>query len=84
ARTAGALDEATVFEFGPGPGGLTRAILALGARKVIAIEQEVLHERLARIEAVTLDDVTKRRKAIECCHQRRLSALRPSWAASLS
>ncbi|QND39380.1 16S rRNA (adenine(1518)-N(6)/adenine(1519)-N(6))-dimethyltransferase RsmA [Rhizobium leguminosarum bv. viciae] len=40
ARTAGALDEATVFEVGPGPGGLTRAIPALGAGKVIAIERD--------------------------------------------
>ncbi|MBY2992027.1 16S rRNA (adenine(1518)-N(6)/adenine(1519)-N(6))-dimethyltransferase RsmA [Rhizobium leguminosarum] len=40
ARTAGTLDEATIVEVGPGPGGLTRAILALGARKVIAIERD--------------------------------------------
>ena len=40
ARTAGALEDATVFEVGPGPGGLTRAILALGAKKVIAIERD--------------------------------------------
>ncbi|GAA3077855.1 16S rRNA (adenine(1518)-N(6)/adenine(1519)-N(6)) -dimethyltransferase RsmA [Rhizobium viscosum] len=40
ARTAGALDGATVFEVGPGPGGLTRAILALGAKKVIAVERD--------------------------------------------
>jgi dimethyladenosine transferase len=40
ARTAGDLTEATVIEVGPGPGGLTRAILALGARKVIAIERD--------------------------------------------
>lgn len=40
ARTAGSLEGATVIEVGPGPGGLTRAILALGARKVIAIERD--------------------------------------------
>ncbi|MFA7415571.1 MAG: 16S rRNA (adenine(1518)-N(6)/adenine(1519)-N(6))-dimethyltransferase RsmA [Rhizobium sp.] len=40
ARTAGPLDGVTVFEVGPGPGGLTRAILALGARKVIAVERD--------------------------------------------
>lgn len=40
ARTAGTLEEATIVEVGPGPGGLTRAILALGARKVIAIERD--------------------------------------------
>jgi 16S rRNA (adenine1518-N6/adenine1519-N6)-dimethyltransferase len=40
ARAAGPLDDATVVEVGPGPGGLTRAILAAGARKVIAIERD--------------------------------------------
>ncbi|MBP1843628.1 16S rRNA (adenine1518-N6/adenine1519-N6)-dimethyltransferase [Rhizobium petrolearium] len=40
ARSAGPLDDATVFEVGPGPGGLTRAILSLGAKKVIAIERD--------------------------------------------
>ena len=40
ARTAGSLDGVTVFEVGPGPGGLTRAILALGAAKVIAVERD--------------------------------------------
>ncbi|OCP01401.1 MULTISPECIES: 16S rRNA (adenine(1518)-N(6)/adenine(1519)-N(6))-dimethyltransferase RsmA [unclassified Ensifer] len=40
ARTAGSLEGVTVIEVGPGPGGLTRAILALGAKKVIAIERD--------------------------------------------
>jgi 16S rRNA (adenine1518-N6/adenine1519-N6)-dimethyltransferase len=40
ARTAGPLEGVTVIEVGPGPGGLTRAILSLGARKVIAIERD--------------------------------------------
>ncbi|MET0676543.1 MAG: 16S rRNA (adenine(1518)-N(6)/adenine(1519)-N(6))-dimethyltransferase RsmA [Bradyrhizobium sp.] len=40
ARAAGPLDDATVVEIGPGPGGLTRALLALGARHVIAIEHD--------------------------------------------
>jgi 16S rRNA (adenine1518-N6/adenine1519-N6)-dimethyltransferase len=40
ARTAGRLEDLTVIEVGPGPGGLTRAILALGARRVIAIERD--------------------------------------------
>ena len=40
ARQAGSLDGVTVIEVGPGPGGLTRAILALGAKKVIAIERD--------------------------------------------
>ncbi|PJI45770.1 MAG: 16S rRNA (adenine(1518)-N(6)/adenine(1519)-N(6))-dimethyltransferase [Rhizobium sp.] len=40
ARTAGPLEGVTVFEVGPGPGGLTRAILSLGAKKVIAVERD--------------------------------------------
>lgn len=40
ARTAGSLEGVTVFEVGPGPGGLTRAILSLGAKKVIAVERD--------------------------------------------
>ena len=40
ARTAGPLDGVTVIEVGPGPGGLTRAILSLGAKKVIAVERD--------------------------------------------
>ena len=40
ARAAGPLDEATVLEIGPGPGGLTRALLAHGAKKVIAVERD--------------------------------------------
>ena len=40
ARAAGPLEDATVVEVGPGPGGLTRALLALGARHVIAIERD--------------------------------------------
>jgi 16S rRNA (adenine1518-N6/adenine1519-N6)-dimethyltransferase len=40
ARAAGPLEDATVIEVGPGPGGLTRALLALGARKVIAVERD--------------------------------------------
>jgi 16S rRNA (adenine1518-N6/adenine1519-N6)-dimethyltransferase len=40
ARAAGPLDAATVVEIGPGPGGLTRALLALGAPRVIAVERD--------------------------------------------
>ncbi len=40
ARVAGPLDGVRVIEVGPGPGGLTRALLAEGAREVIAIERD--------------------------------------------
>lgn len=40
ARASGPLEGATVVEVGPGPGGLTRALLALGAKRVIAIERD--------------------------------------------
>ncbi len=40
ARAGGPLDNVTVVEIGPGPGGLTRALLAEGARRVIAIERD--------------------------------------------
>jgi 16S rRNA (adenine1518-N6/adenine1519-N6)-dimethyltransferase len=37
-RAAGDLSGTTVFEIGPGPGGLTRSILGAGAERVIAVE----------------------------------------------
>jgi 16S rRNA (adenine1518-N6/adenine1519-N6)-dimethyltransferase len=40
ARVAGPLTGVTVVEVGPGPGGLTRALLAEGAARVIAIERD--------------------------------------------
>ena len=39
AREAGVKD-ANVFEVGPGPGGLTRALIAEGAKRVIAVERD--------------------------------------------
>jgi 16S rRNA (adenine1518-N6/adenine1519-N6)-dimethyltransferase len=52
ARAAGPLGDATVIEVGPGPGGLTRALLTEGARKVVAIERdERCLAALAEIEA---------------------------------
>jgi 16S rRNA (adenine1518-N6/adenine1519-N6)-dimethyltransferase len=69
ARTAGRLESTTVIEIGPGPGGLTRALLSHGAKKVIAVEHDprcrqaldeiakVYPDRLEVIEAdaMTLD-----------------------------
>jgi 16S rRNA (adenine1518-N6/adenine1519-N6)-dimethyltransferase len=40
ARKAGELQGCDVLEIGPGPGGLTRGLLAQGARKVLAIEKD--------------------------------------------
>jgi 16S rRNA (adenine1518-N6/adenine1519-N6)-dimethyltransferase len=40
ARAAGPLDGRTVVEIGPGPGGLTRALLLEGAGRVIAVERD--------------------------------------------
>lgn len=40
ARLAGDLSGADVLEVGPGPGGLTRGLLAEGARRVLAIEKD--------------------------------------------
>jgi 16S rRNA (adenine1518-N6/adenine1519-N6)-dimethyltransferase len=55
ARAAGPLEDATIIEVGPGPGGLTRALLALGARRVIAVERD---ERAL----AALEDISKRYK----------------------
>ncbi|MEM7177936.1 MAG: 16S rRNA (adenine(1518)-N(6)/adenine(1519)-N(6))-dimethyltransferase RsmA [Pseudomonadota bacterium] len=50
ARVSGPLSGATVVEVGPGPGGLTRALLAEGAARVIAIERD--HRCLAALEQI--------------------------------
>lgn len=40
ARSAGDLSACDVLEVGPGPGGLTRGLLAEGARRVVAVEKD--------------------------------------------
>lgn len=40
ARLAGDLSACDVLEIGPGPGGLTRGLLAEGARRVLAVEKD--------------------------------------------
>lgn len=40
ARAAEPLEDITIVEIGPGPGGLTRALLTLGARRIIAVERD--------------------------------------------
>ncbi|MEH6835187.1 MULTISPECIES: 16S rRNA (adenine(1518)-N(6)/adenine(1519)-N(6))-dimethyltransferase RsmA [Falsihalocynthiibacter] len=53
ARQAGDLTQCDVLEIGPGPGGLTRGLLAEGARRVLAVEKDArCLPALAEIAAV--------------------------------
>jgi 16S rRNA (adenine1518-N6/adenine1519-N6)-dimethyltransferase len=71
-RAAGDISQAEVIEIGPGPGGLTRAILAAAPRHLTALEkdarclaalaplQEIYGERFTVLEADALEaDITK-------------------------
>lgn len=67
ARAAERLTDVTVFEVGPGPGGLTRALLALGAARVIAVERderaiaalrEIAERYPGRLDIVAADALT--------------------------
>ena len=61
ARQAGGLSNCDVLEIGPGPGGLTRALLHEGARRVVAIERD---ERCLPALAEIADHYTGRLKVI--------------------
>ncbi len=59
ARIAGDLSACDVLEIGPGPGGLTRGLLAEGARRVVAIEKDArCLPALAEIAAAYPDRLT--------------------------
>lgn len=67
ARQAGDLTQADVLEIGPGPGGLTRGLLAEGARRVLAIEkdarclpalQQIADHYDGRLEVINADALT--------------------------
>lgn len=62
ARSAGDLSQGTCIEIGPGPGGLTRALLDNGAGSVIAIERD---ERTRPILAEIQDAYPGRLQVIE-------------------
>jgi 16S rRNA (adenine1518-N6/adenine1519-N6)-dimethyltransferase len=67
ARAAGELVGVTVLEIGSGPGGLTRALLTLGAARVIAVErdsraiaalEEIASHYPGRLEIIAADALT--------------------------
>ncbi len=83
ARLCGALSQSTVFEVGPGPGGLTRALLSQGAGEVIAIEKDgrfkaaldALSEASGgRLRTVRADGLAVDETQIDARFQRRLVA----------
>ncbi|MGD9538194.1 MAG: 16S rRNA (adenine(1518)-N(6)/adenine(1519)-N(6))-dimethyltransferase RsmA [Alphaproteobacteria bacterium] len=62
ARAAQPFDGATVIEVGPGPGGLTRALLAEGAARIVAIERD---QRCVAALAPLVDAAASRLSVIE-------------------
>lgn len=77
ARAAGDLSDTTVIEIGPGPGGLTRALLATGAARVVAVERdkrclaalgEIAAHYPGRLEIVSADALTLDMNALIAAH----------------
>jgi 16S rRNA (adenine1518-N6/adenine1519-N6)-dimethyltransferase len=83
ARAAGPLEHVTIIEIGPGPGGLTRALLAEGAGHVIAVERderclaalaEIARHYPGRLEIIAGDalqqdlaDLARNRQTLRIC-----------------
>ena len=83
ARQCGPMNEASVFEVGPGPGGLTRALLAQGAGELIAIEKDarfqpaldqIARAASGRLKRVDADALKVDEAAIETMFQSRIMA----------
>jgi len=83
ARLCGDMAETSVFEVGPGPGGLTRALLAEGAGEVIAIEKDRRFEAAldvigaaaaGRLSVIQADALKVDEASIETRHQRKVLA----------
>lgn len=70
ARGAGNLEQGTCIEIGPGPGGLTRALLDCGARQVIAIERDdravIIQQEIAAAYPGRLEIIAADALAVDC------------------
>jgi 16S rRNA (adenine1518-N6/adenine1519-N6)-dimethyltransferase len=92
-RAAGELSGVTVVEIGSGPGGLTRALLALDAARVIAVERdvraiaalrEIAQHYPGRVDVVTADALTfDPRSRLDCGRVRIVANLPYNIATAL-